>query len=578
MKFSEKKANILRKVIPLLLVVAVPALVLGQKHSAPAAHAAPAAHSAPKAAPQSHASASHAAPQSHANTSRPSGGAGASHAGANGASHNSAAGASRTGASRPGGAAGTTHAGATGASRGATTASHGAAGTSHAGGAANTHAGAAGASRGAAGGARGGAAGNTRAGGASRTPPGRTMALKGGGSANIRPNGSVRSINRGGMQISHGVHGGSRVVGMHNGARVVNTGRHGGYVQRNYMSRGGHSYVSRTYYHGGRAYVGVYRSYGWHGYCCYYGYHPGFFYGAGFYGWAYNPWAAPVYWGWGWGGAPWYGYYGAFFQPYPVYPAPAFWLTDYLLAASLQAAYAANQEAAAAGDEGAAANGGGSDNLQASNGGGGAAPTAGGQVTLTPEVKQAIAEEVKAELAAEKDEAASAAAPAPAGGGQQASTDQVPPALDPAQRTFVVNDPISVVDADGNECGLTAGDVVTRITDTPDADKNVNASVSASKKDDCAAGKTVAVAVDDLQEMHNHFREQLDKGMGELAKKSGTGGLPKAPDTSTTAGDVPPPQADPNAEKTLADQQAAADKTEADVKQEAASGSGGGGK
>jgi hypothetical protein len=76
------------------------------------------------------------------------------------------------------------------------------------------------------------------------------------------------------MQISHGMHGGSRVVGMHNGARVVNTGRHGGYVQRNYMSRGGHSYVSRTYYHGGRAYVGVYRSYGWHGYCCYYGYHP----------------------------------------------------------------------------------------------------------------------------------------------------------------------------------------------------------------------------------------------------------------------------------------------------------------
>jgi hypothetical protein len=404
------------------------------------------------------------------------------------------------------------------------------------------------------------------------------VALKGGGSASIRPNGQVRSINRGGMQISHGMHGGSRVVGMHNGARVVNTGRHGGYVQRNYMSRGGHSYVSRTYYHGGRAYVGVYRSYGWHGYCCYYGYHPGFFWHAGFYGWAYNPWAAPVYWGWGWGGAPWYGYYGAFFAPYPVYPAPAFWLTDYLLAASLQAAYAANQEAAAAADAGAASNAGASDNLEASNGGGGAAPSAG-PVTLTPEVKQAIAEEVKAQLAAEKDEAASAAAPAPAGGAQQASTDDVPPpALDPARRTFVVNDDIAVVGDDGQECGLTAGDVITRITDTPDADKKVNVSVSASKKDDCAAGKTVAVAVDDLQEMHNHFREQLDKGMGELAKKSGTGGLPKAPDTSTTAGDVPPPQADPNAEKTLADQQAEADKTEADVKQEAASGSGGGGK
>ena len=574
MKFSDNQANILRKVLPLLLVVAVPALVLGQKHSAPAAHAAPAAHSAPKAAPQSHAPASHAAPQSHANTSRPSGGAGASHAGATGASHNSAAGTSHAGGAGTShaGGAGTTHAGATGASHNA------AAGTSHAGAAGGSHAGGAAASHGAAAGAsHGGAAGNARAGGASRTPPGRTVALKGGGSASIRPNGQVRSINRGGMQISHGMHGGSRVVGMHNGARVVNTGRHGGYVQRNYMSRGGHSYVSRTYYHGGRAYVGVYRSYGWHGYCCYYGYHPGFFYGAGFYGWAYNPWAAPVYWGWGWGGSPWYGAYGAYFAPYPVYPAPAFWLTDYLLAASLQAAYAANQEAAAGADAGAAANAGASDNLQASNGGGGAAPSTG-PVTLTPEVKQAIAEEVKAQLAAEKGEAASAAAPAPAGGAQQASTDEVPPALDPARRTFVVNDDIAVVGGDGQECGLTAGDVITRITDTPDDDKKVNVSVSASKKDDCAAGKTVAVAVDDLQEMHNHFREQLDKGMGELAKKSGTGGLPKAPDTSTTAGDVPPPQADPSAEKTLADQQAAADKTEADVKQEAASGSGGGGK
>jgi len=364
----------------------------------------------------------------------------------------------------------------------------------------------------------------------------------------------------------------------------VNTGRGRGFVQRPYMSRGGRSYVSRTYYYHGHGYAGVYRSYGWHGYCCYYGYHPGFFYGAGFYGWAYNPWPAPVYWGWGWGGAPWYGAYGAYFAPYPVYPAPAFWLTDYLLAASLQAAYAANAQAAAgaAADEGAASNGGGGggDNEVASNGGGGAAPASAGPVTLTPEIKQAIAEEVKAQLAAEKGEAASASAPAPAGGGgaQQASAEEVPPALDPARRTFVVNDDIAVVDGDGQECGLSAGDVITRITDTPDDDKKVNVSVSASKKDDCGAGKTVAVAVDDLQEMHNHFREQLDKGMGELAKKNGSGGLPKAPDTTTVAGDVPPPQPDASAEKVLNDQQAEADKTEAEVKQEAASGSGGGGK
>jgi hypothetical protein len=100
----------------------------------------------------------------------------------------------------------------------------------------------------------------------------------------------------------------------------------------------------------------------------------------------------------------------------------------------------------------------------------------------------------------------------------------------------------------------------------------VNVSVSSSKKTDCAAGKTVAVAVDDLQEMQNHFQEQIDEGMKTLAAKQGTGGLPKAPDASTVASDVPPPPPDKTAAKTIEDQDAAADKTESDVKQEASSG------
>lgn len=49
----------------------------------------------------------------------------------------------------------------------------------------------------------------------------------------------------------------------------------------------------------------------------------------------------------------------------------------------------------------------------------------------------------------------------------------------------------------GVECGLTSGDVVTRLTDTPDVDNMVNATVSTSRKGDCAAGATVAVKVDD---------------------------------------------------------------------------------
>jgi transposase-like protein len=239
-------------------------------------------------------------------------------------------------------------------------------------------------------------------------------------------------------------------------------------------------------------------------------------------------------------------------------------LTDYLLAADLQSAYAAradaNAEAAGAYDQGSASydNGG-----QASN-----------QVTLSPEVKEAIAEEVKAQLEAQQQAAATqggaagdqGAAPAPTG-------DEVPPALDPARRTFVVDTPITVV-SNGQECELTGGDVITRLTDTPDNNQQVNASVSASKKGECGAGQQVAVTVDQLEEMHNHFEEQLNNGLKTLAEKQGTGGLPKAPDTGTVASDIPTPTPDQEASKELSDQQKQADQTEAQAKQELASGGG----
>jgi hypothetical protein len=346
---------------------------------------------------------------------------------------------------------------------------------------------------------------------------------------------------------------------VHNNVRVVSYG-HGGYVQHAYFSRGGRSFYSRTFVVGGVVHVGVYRGYFWGG-RNYYGFYPGFWYHPGFYGWGFQPWGVPVAWGigaWGWGG-PWWGYYGGWWNPYPVYAAPYFWLTDYLIAANLQAAYAARPEESA---DAGVADAGSTDT---------AAAPASTAVTLTPEVKQAIAEEVKAQLAAQQAQAqAGGATAAPA----SASASAAPPALDPANRTFVVDTAVTAV-ANGTECGLTSGDVVTRLTDTPDAtDNTVNASVSATKKGDCASGATVAIKVDDLQEMYNHFQEQLTSGMGELAKKQGTNGMPKAPDTGTTASDVPAPKPDPDAEKILKDQQQQADETEKQVKEELSAASG----
>lgn len=399
-----------------------------------------------------------------------------------------------------------------------------------------------------------------RPGAVNRPLPGRQLSLRGGGSAVIRPNGQIRTINRNGMQINHGINGSRTIISTHNGARVVTTGRNSGYVQRAYVTRSGRTYVSRTVVVNRVTYTSVYRSYSYRGYCCYYAYHPAYYYAPVYYGWAYNPWPAPVYYGWGWGGSPWYGYYGGYFAPYPVYPSAAFWLTDYVVAANLQAAYesrAAAQAAAANGDDG------GRDQQPQQPSGYDDSASNSGPVTLTPEVKEAIAEEVKAQLAAQQAAQTSA---------QQTSatpaSDEVPAALDPGRHTFIVASDLTV-SSDGQECQLTAGDVIKRTSDTPDDDRRVTATVSASKKSDCARGREIAIGVDDLQEMHNKFEEQLDNGMKDLSSKQGKNGLPKAPDTKTAPSDVPPPPPDNNAAKTLEEQQSAADQTESQVAKEA---------
>jgi hypothetical protein len=386
------------------------------------------------------------------------------------------------------------------------------------------------------------------------------------------------------MKIEHGVHGGRRIEGTHNGRRVVSYGRHGGYSQRAYYRHGGREYSQRTYYSGGRYYAYGYRNYSYGGYA-YYGYAPSYYYGPAYYGWAYNPWPAPVVYGWGWGGSPWYGYYGPYFAPYPVYPTAAFWLTDYLIAANLQAAYEAQQDAGAEGDSNGevippAIKNATTDEiaalwstdpliaakLQATYGaymlGGGAPPPAKDSGTgMSKEVKQAIADEMKAEIAAEKEAAASGQKDAAPSG------DQVPAALDPKIRIFVVSTDEDLTTSDGTECGLTAGDVVYRTGDTPDDDHMVDATVKSSKKDECAVGASVGISVDDLQEMHNQLRIQMDAGLKELAEKQGKNGLPAAPDTKTQAGEVPAPTPDKSVNSDLEQQRKDADAAEAEAKQ-----------
>jgi hypothetical protein len=359
------------------------------------------------------------------------------------------------------------------------------------------------------------------------------------------------------MTVQRGLRPGDRNIVSLNGRghTVVSAGPHGGYVQRPYAPDRFHRpYIQRTYWAHGHAYALVYRDRVYDGVHYYY-YAPAFYYHPMFYGWANSPWAAPVHYDWGWGAAPaWF--YGGYFVPAAVYPSASLWLTDYLLAENLKAAYDTGQEAAG--------------NLEASQGGDQPAPAEGGNpaaTPLSPEVKNMIDAEVQRQLHAEQAEAQS---PQPQAGSDQAP----PPSLDPKQRLFVVASNLGVSTQEGNECELTPGDVITRLDDMPGNDGKVKVSVMSAKPDDCSLGSSPRVEVSDLQEMGNSFHQQLDSGLKELATKSGTGGLPKAPDTGTSPGVAPQPSPDSGVGAQLADQQKQADQAEAEVRQEVSSGAG----
>jgi hypothetical protein len=370
--------------------------------------------------------------------------------------------------------------------------------------------------------------------------------------AKLGPKGQITEIHdpKRGMTIERGARPGERrVVTEQNGRRLVTTGAHRGYMERPYLNRNGRTYYQRTYSVGGHTYARVYQGY-YYGGVRYYGYVPAYYYNPGFYGWAYSPWGAPVYYNWGWGPSPWF--YGGYFAPAPYYPSASLWLTDYLLAEDLRQDYEARQQAPPRAQ--------GEDTDQTPPDGEAQNATV---APLSPQVKQMIDAEVQRELAEER-----AAAQSPQVSPTAAPVEAPPAALDPKQRLFVVSGSLSVAMADGQECGLSAGDVLTRIDDTPGSDNKVRVSVMSSKPNDCTMGAMPMVAVTDLQEMHNSFQEQLDSGLQTLAQKSGTGGLPKAPDTQTTPGEVPPPAPDGNVDTKLAEQQKEATQAEAEVRQE----------
>jgi hypothetical protein len=348
------------------------------------------------------------------------------------------------------------------------------------------------------------------------------------GEAQFRADGSVRTVRSRDITIVHRPLGRNLMVRERADHTVVASyGRGQGYIQRPFSARG-HDFIQRTYYGDHGRFTRFYRPYRYHGFGLYV-YAPMLYYSPLFYSWAYAPWTFGVAFQWGWMGAPWYPYYGPYFAPYPVYWGGPFWLTDYLLAWALQQDYLDRMAAAA--DEAAAFT----------------PPCGAGQVALSPEVKQAIADEVRLQLnEASRDSQSAAGNAIP-----DFSWGEVGRLLsDNKPHVFVVSSSVDVTAGIG-ECVLTPGDVL-QSTGAPPADSQIAyLRVVASKSGDCARGSLVAVSLQDLQDMLNRMREAIDQGVGELRSTQGQGGLPAAP-AAALRGDInasyaaaaPPP--DPN--------------------------------
>jgi hypothetical protein len=332
--------------------------------------------------------------------------------------------------------------------------------------------------------------------------------------------------------------------------RTVSYGRGHIAVQRPIEGRPG--FIRHSYYVGGRASAVVYGTYHYRGFA-FYRPVPAYIYSPAFYSWGLRPWGPPVAYAWGWQAQPWYGIYGPVFTPYSVYPSLALWMTDYVIAANLQASYAAGQPV-----QGMTGNvdPGPDQNYNDAD----AAPP-----TITPEMKNEIAAQVKLEMEEQQKTAAGGAdaVVGPVSDSATGAQEEVPDALKPGHTIFRVVAPLSVK-ADGKDCNLNPDDYIAR-TGAMNPDGTVNVTVKASRPVDCTKGAQTQIALNDLMTMESDQQERIMEGFQTASKNMGKNGLPSGPAAGATpvaAGQTAP---DPGLVNTLQQQQLEGDSVEKQV-------------
>jgi len=373
--------------------------------------------------------------------------------------------------------------------------------------------------------------------------------------AAFRPDGRLRSLQTPGMAIRHGASGG-RVIAVQrpDHTALVSTGRGSGYLERT-LALGNGGLIHRTYVLHGAAWSRFFRPYQHRGLML-----PAYitraYYPAAFYTWLSYPWQTPVGYEWPWLRRPWFPAYRNYFAPAPNYSDAYLWLTDYVLAETMAAGYEDNWQPGGDASYSAAfppddAAGPADDELDAD-----------ADTPIGAELRAAIAEELRRQIAAED---------AMSNGDQDPSHVDLPGSLKP-DRLFVASRTLEVRAAGQQTCELSHGDVLRLIAVPPEDPATAILSVAVSKRYDCPAGAQVTVSLQDLQEMQNDLRSQLDAGLDALRSGQGRDGLPAAPRAALTpprAGMPGAPPAEAGVEAMLAAEQRQADQAESGLEQAA---------
>jgi len=269
--------------------------------------------------------------------------------------------------------------------------------------------------------------------------------------------------------------------------------------------------------------------------------------------------AHPFSFSWGWYGDPWYAYHRAYWEPYPVYVAPSYWVTDWMVAGYLADRYAvsvsvaqtqeevrlareeaekarqaaeqardaaevaeakAAQAAAEARDERAEARAAKAEAEEAKRKELAGKPNPNA-TPIDKDTKEALKNQVEKTIAEKKEFAEQSAK------GSNPVPPDVSKALADPTHIYPVSKTIGVTRAkDGESAGiLTAGDLLKlepgqKIAQDISENDLVTMRVMTSKGEDDAvpAGTLIKVPVKELQEFDNEFRAKLDLGLAEAEK------------------------------------------------------------